>query len=382
MSRTPLRILIDARVLGKGRKSGVEEYTRLLSEHLLAADHENHYIFFTNGLRKPFFPETFESKTNASRLAWRMPNKFLDFSNIVFHRPFLDRKAQADIVLSPNINLLSTSRKSKRIITFHDLSFLHFPEFYSWRARLWHVLQRYKRGADEASAILTVSHFTARDIVQTLRVPKEKVAVIYPGINPAYKKVSKEAVDDFRARHGLKQPFILFVGVLEPRKNVASIIRSFSVLKSKPAFHDLKLVFVGRKGWSYDTIFREITDSRAKDDIVLWGDGNYEELTCLYNACEALLYPSFFEGFGFPPLEAQMCGAPVVASNRSSTPEVLGDSALLVDPWNIDEQIAALEAVIGNASVRSRYIEKGFENAKRFSWEKTARDVLNLFKTL
>lgn len=381
MAQNPLRILVDARVLSKGRISGIEEYTRLLIEHLLDIDKKNHYVFFTNGMRKPFFPLSWENNKNVSRLGWRVPNKLFDASNIFLRQPKIDVVAHADVVFSPNVNLLSASQKSKRVITFHDLSFVHFPEFYSLRARLWHVLQRYKRSAAEADKILTISNFTARDISETLGIPKEKISVSYPGINPVYGKVTDDAkLYKFRKKHDIEQPFILFVGTLEPRKNVRSIIRSFSAVKSIGQFRDIKLVLAGRRGWRCDTIFNEAEKSGFAESIVFWGSGNSEDLVNLYSACEVFMFPSFFEGFGFPPLEAQACGAPVIASNRSSLPEVLRDSAMLVDPWDIDEQIFALGEVLKSQPLRRRLAEKGIENTKRFSWNKTAGDALKLFE--
>ncbi|MEK7542864.1 MAG: glycosyltransferase family 1 protein, partial [Patescibacteria group bacterium] len=352
------KILIDARVLGRGKTSGIEEYTRLLIEYLFEIDSENEYTFFTNGLREPFFPSQWEKKEKVKRLKWRLPNKFLNLSFLVARMPNVDAYARADIVFSPNINILSTSKKTKRIITFHDLSFIHFPEFYMLRSRFWFWFQSYRRQALKADRIIADSDFTAMDIENTLSIPREKIVTVHCGINPFYKKIEeKELISDFRKTCKLEAPFLLFVGVLEPRKNIPSIIRSFSILKEKPQFSDLKLVIVGRKGWLYDTIFREAKSSRFENDIVFWGNASFEEIRFLYNACEAFIYPSFFEGFGFPPLEAQACGAPVISSNRSSIPEILGSSALLTDPWKIGEQVSALESVIGNSSMRGMLIK-------------------------
>jgi len=374
-----MKIFFDARALTNKRTSGIDEYIRLLTEKLLDIDHKNKYEFFTNGFTKSYFPKAFEEKENVSRISWRIPNKILDSLSLVFHEPKINRITNADIIFSPHFNLLNVSKNSKRIITFHDLSFIHFPEFYPLRKRFWHFQQDLKRQIKEATRIIAVSDFTAQDLKNTFSVPEEKIQRIYSGINTFYKKLPKDETLKFRESRRLKNPFLLFVGVLEPRKNIGSVIASFSALKEKYIFRDLKLVIAGKNGWLCDKIFKEASHSKSKNDIIFWGESSFEDLRFLYNTCEAFIYPSFFEGFGFPPLEAQACGAPVVISNRSSFPEIIGNSGFLVDPWRIDEQISALEELLTNNSLRSKFVERGFKNTERFSWETTAHEFLKTF---
>ncbi len=265
---------------------------------------------------------------------------------------------------------------------FHDLSPIHFPELYPLRKQFWHWQQRIRKQAKEAGQCIAVSTFTAQDIKRTFLLPDHAVKTIYSGINPYYIKLPKEDVSIFRKDHNLQNPFLLFVGVLEPRKNIGSVIASFNALKERAMFSDLKLVIAGKNGWLCDTIFKEANHSRWKDDIIFWGETSFETLRFLYNACEVFVYPSFFEGFGFPPLEAQRSGAPVIVSNRSSFPEIVGESGILVDPWSIDEQVSALDLLLSHQSIREEYIKRGYENAKRFSWTKTAKEVLDTFKSL
>jgi glycosyltransferase involved in cell wall biosynthesis len=144
----------------------------------------------------------------------------------------------------------------------------------------------------------------------------------------------------------------------------------------------LQLIIVGKRGWLCDTIFRDAAESPWHKDIVFFGEASYEEVRVLYNITEAFVYPSLFEGFGFPPLEAQACGAPVITSNRSSLPEIVGSSALLVDPWKVEELVDALTCVLTNPSFRAQLIERGYENITRFSWANTAQSLLRVFHTL
>jgi len=175
---------------------------------------------------------------------------------------------------------------------------------------------------------------------------------------------------------------LLYVGALEPRKNISGIIKAFNLLKQNSAFNDLELFIVGPKGWLYNMIFKEARRSPHASDIRFWGSASLSEILYLYNCASAFVYPSFFEGFGFPPLEAQACSLPVIASNRASLPEILGNSALLIDPWRTDEMVMAIEAVLTDNTLRDLLIERGLQNVKRFDWNKTAEELIDVFKSI
>jgi len=243
---------------------------------------------------------------------------------------------------------------------------------------LWHYRQAVERQLKKAGRIIVNADFTKNDIGETFGLKSETIQRIYPGIDSFYQPLKEEALIDFRSKNNLEPPFLLYLGVLEPRKNIIAIIKAFGILKKKPQFKDLALIIAGPKGWLYDRIFKEARRSDHAYDIKILGQVSKTDALYLYNS--ASVYPSFFEGLGFPPLEAQACGLPVVASNRASLPEVLGDSALLVDPWRIEELIFALEALLLNPGLRTTLKERGFQNVKRFSWQKTAGELLNLFE--
>ncbi|MDI6734100.1 MAG: glycosyltransferase family 1 protein [Patescibacteria group bacterium] len=379
-----MKILIDVRLLNKGRTSGIEEYTRFLINQLLTIDQKNEYVFFNNGLRKTNPSVDWFKFKNPSFVNWRIPNKIFDLSLKFLKEPELDRFIDFDLVFSPHFNLLRLGKNKKRVVTFHDLSFIHFPEFYPWRKRYWHWTQDCKNQAKEATKLITVSEFTKTDLVEVFGIEPNKIEVIYSGINPIYSKLlgNDEGLKIFQKRNNLQRPFLLFVGVIEPRKNIDAIIRAFDIIKDKPKFHDLELIIVGEQGWLYKKIIEKINSSKARENIRMWGAASYDELRYLYNLATVFVYPSIFEGFGFPPLEAQTCGAPVVASNRSSLPEILGESALFVDPWRINEFVVAIESLLENRGLSEKLIKKGFENIKRFNWAKTAHRVLEIFETL
>lgn len=371
-----MNILTDVRLLSRGGASGIEEYTRELLGAMLELDNEDKYQFFYSGLRKAALPEFLSKHPRVTAINWNTPNKILDFSFRFLAEPKLERFFGFDIAFSPHFNMLAT--KKPRVITFHDLSFIHHPHFFSRRQHVWHWLQDYKKQAERASKIIAVSQFTKSDLVELFDIPPAKITTIYSGISGDFlvlNKTNPELVS-FKAAHKLEKPFILYMGTLEPRKNVTALVRAFGLLKEEPQFSDLQLVIAGGMGWLYDEVIKEIRNSSFKNDIRLFGKVKGEERVLLYNLAEAFIYPSFFEGFGFPPLEAQACGVPVVASDRTSLPEILGKSALLIDPWRVDSLSSAIRKVITEKGTRDDLVEAGLKNARRFSWKESAKMTL------
>lgn len=375
-----MRILIDARLLTRGNISGIEDYARGVINEMLKNHKEHTYGFFWSGIKKVSFPDEWRAE-NVFCINWSFPNKILDTLIRLFGWPKVDRIWPADIIWSPHFFLLPKSKRTKRVITFHDLSPEHFPELYPLRKRIWHWQQNYKTQARDADHLVAVSDFTRKDLINTFSVDPKKVTAIHSGINPFFKELDAEdeELKKFCKKNNIRTPFFLFVGTLEPRKNVPEIIRAFNIVKSKKGCTDCNLIIVGKRGWLFESIFSEASKSPYKEDIRFWGEATYQDLLCLYNTASAFVWPSLFEGFGHPPLEAQACGCPVIASNRSSLPEVLGDSAILISPHNLEELSVAMESLILQNSIREMLIERGRENCRRFNWRKTSD---TLIKTL
>lgn len=376
-----MRILADTRLLGRGETSGIHEYTsQILRSFFEIGGHE--YVLFNNGFRKTIpLNSQIAQYPNNKLIDWHIPNRLLDFSTKFFGFPAIDDFITSDVVFSPHFNILKT-KKTPRVITFHDLSFLHHPEFFSWKQKFWHWLQDYQKQAGSAAKIIAVSEFTKSDLVNLLKVPAEKIEVVYSGIGSEFRKLDKEKVNQFARFHGFDAPVLLYLGTLEPRKNIAAVIRAFNIIKEDANFADLKLVLAGRPGWMYQDVLKEATKSRFAKDIVFWGKIRAEDRVLLYNSARAFVYPSFFEGFGFPPLEAQACGCPAIVANRTSLPEVVGDSALLIDPWRIDYLADAIKSALCDSALRDKLINAGFENAKKFSWQTTARKTLKILSNV
>lgn len=370
-----MHILIDVRPLLSGVTTGVEEYTKEIVSKLLTLGAKHRYTLFWNGLRAGKLPRPWRE---LPRVNWRIPNKLLDLSFRYLAYPKVDRFIRTDLIFSPHFNLLRHTEKARRVITFHDLSFVRFPKFFPPRKRYWHVSQDVRRQAEDATRLIAVSNFTKRDLVHYFDVPPEKIAVIHSGVNRRYRELAPRDLSllRFRAVKNLVRPFVLFVGTLEPRKNLVGAIRAFNILKERPLHRDLEFVMVGRLGWLYDEVLKEVRASPYRKYLRLWGAATANEILMLYNSADVLCCPSFLEGFGFPVIEAQACGCPVVASTGGSLPEVLGKSALLVGPEDHDALAEALHAVLSDESEAARLRAAGFTNVGRFSWERAARETL------
>ncbi len=377
-----MKIFIDIRSLDTNQVTGVPEYIRLVTEQLLREAPQEQYVFFANSFSRRLEKTDLLQKYRGDWLNPGIPNRIFDLTNRFLSLPKIDSIAPADVFYSPHFNILSFKDPRKHFLTIHDISFVHYPEFFSRRKRLWHWQQNFKKQIEDAGQIITNADYTRNDLINTFKLDERRVKRIYAGVNPFYEKIPKNdfGLLKFRNDKSLKKPFLLSVGTLEPRKNAIATIRAFNHLKKSPIFRDFELIIVGSNGWLYDKILKEAAGSPSRDSIKLWGKATPQEVLYLYNLTSVFVFPSFFEGIGFPPLEAQACGAPVVASNRSSLPEMLEDSALLVDPWKIGEISLAIEEIVKNPTLKERIVEKGLKNAARFRWQDTARELLALFK--
>jgi len=402
-----MNIGIDIRILAKGNRTGVENYTVNLLEHLLARDKSVKYSLFCNGFKKPELNYSWLKLPNVKIKTLRIPNRILDLFLRFFKIPKIDRLiGGADVFLSPHFLLSPVSKGVKNLVVFHDLSFVRFPEFFSYPKLLWHKFIYPKNRAKKADLIIAVSQSTKNDLVNLYGIDKEKIKVIYPAAGKEFRPVKRTDPEIMRVKtkYNLPDRFILYFGTIEPRKNILGLVEAFERIKKnknrglidvrwsgfegtvgvvkKEAYNykDLKLVIAGNKGWLYREIFERIYNSSFKQDIILTGFIQGEDRPYLYNLSEIFVYPSFFEGFGFPPLEAMACGVPVAVSNNSSLVEVAGDAVATFNAQNVSEIVFVMEQILENADLRKTLILKGLERANAFNWDKTAQEFLEIFK--
>lgn len=267
-----------------------------------------------------------------------------------------------------------------RLITVHDLTFLYYPQFLTDASRRYYNDQ-IRRAVCSADHISADSTHTKDDLVRLLNVPSDKVTVVLLAHNPMYRPLDKAVCQPVLARLGLTRGFLLFTGTLEPRKNVTGLLTAYRALcDGKPSTP--MLVLAGRRGWLYDEIFEQIDQLKLAGRVRFLENLSNEDWVALYSMAALLILPSFYEGFGLTVLEAMACGTPVVCSDRGSLPEVAGGAALLINPDDLDGLTGAMEHVLEDESLRARMRERGLANVKRFSWEKTARETLALYRRL
>jgi glycosyltransferase involved in cell wall biosynthesis len=351
--------------------SGVGWYTYNVLENLFKLDHENEYILFYNSSKKVELPK-FKGE-NITYKGFHYPNKIFSILNY-FNLVNLEKMIGAvDIFWSPNLNFISWPKKAKKILTIHDLSFLIFPEFFSFKTLWWHKLILGKILKD-VDLIVTDSKSTKSDLIRLLKISEEKIRVVYLGVTNIYKVYDEndERLISVAKKYNLPENFIFFVGAFEPRKNIESIVESFRLLEG-----DMTLIIAGASGWKNEGIHKLV---QGDNRIRLLGYIDEEDKPALYNLANFLIYPSHYEGFGLPLIEAMACGCPVIAGANSSQLEVVGEAGLLVDPNNLNEIKVAMENMMGDSELRNRYIKLGLERAKEFSWHKTAEDIINIFK--
>ena len=263
------------------------------------------------------------------------------------------------------------------LITVYDLSFLHYPQVLSTSRRLYLRLFT-ALSCRRARRVIAISQSTARDLHESLGIPLEKIDVAPPGYDAAvYKPLPAAEIAAFRARRNLPERFWLFLGTLEPRKNLPMLLQAYAAL---PIAERLPLILAGGKGWDFEAIFQAIEHYDLDKWVQLPGYLPVEELPLWYNSTEVFLYPSVFEGFGIPVLEAMACGTPVIISDASSLPEVAGSAGLTLPPQAIDQWTQALSRAYGDAAWRQQAIEQGLVEAKRYSWQLTAAQTIHSYQ--
>jgi len=369
----------------EGRHSGVEEYSVQIIKNMVAiARHdkqeEHEWHLFYNSARRVHIPDM---GPGVQLHAWRWPNKIFNILQYLLGWPrwdeLLTRRigVRPDVFFVPNARLLPLKECVPVVVTAHDLSYELFPEFYSKRRRLWHKLMRTKELMRDADHVIAVSRATESDLLRLYGLDKEKVSVIYSGVTQGFgrdsynvKKSGKNKRNSF-----LPENFVLYLGTLEPRKNIVSIVQAWAAIADRVPHH---LVIAGEKGWLSGELKGVVRKSHAREKIHLLGFVEEGDKGELYDKADLFIYPSFYEGFGFPPLESLLVGTPVIASHNSSLPEIVGEWATMVNPYDVGELSLVMEELLTNPSLVNVETKRAIRD--RFSWDKAAQrtfDILN-----
>jgi len=354
--------------------TGVGRYTSNLSRSILKTDSKNDYYFYAPGgmsnavvdnIKWTDFKKPVVSiQNNTLRILWEQ---------IVL--PMCSRKDRLDLFHYTDHALSLLFRKCPIIITVHDIAYLRLPNLLNISRKVYkkNILQVSIR---KAQVIIADSYATKKDIIEYFGIKEEKIRVVHLGVESRFRPINN--VENFRLKNKLPSKMILNVGTLEPRKNVVSLIKSFKKLKER-GFKDGKLVIAGNKGWLYEEIFKEVGHSDLKQEILFLGVVKDEDLPLLYNCADIFVYPSLYEGFGLPPLEAMACGIPVITSNTSSLPEVIGDAGIMIDPTDINSLCDSMYVLLKDKELWNRMRNMGLERSKLFSWDNTAEKILKVY---
>ena len=370
-----MNIGIDIRALSAKSLTGIGNYIVNAVDNIIKQDKENTYYLLSSGLKSGIDVLDSLNAPNVKHVHWRFSNKLLNSSLASGFGPDLIKKipVKLDLFWLPNINFFRFNKNTPTILTVHDLSFLHSREFYSLKRRYWHKLVNVGKLINQSSKIIAVSGNTKRDIVRFFTVPEEKIEVINPGVTTV-------AMDDdhaklLTAKFKLNKKYFIYVGTLEPRKNISSVIKAFD--RYHHDYPETELVIVGSKGWVYRNILRDI--GRRKYVRYL-GYVLSPTKDALYHLSQGLIWPSFYEGFGFPPMEATWHKKPVIVSYKTSLPEIMQQQALYVDPYNISDIYQTLKAL-----TKDEQLVKDLQNpAKKFKvpkWDKQAAKMIKLFSS-
>lgn len=366
-----MRIGIDVHAAER-EGAGNCTYIRGLVRALLEIDGDNEYILYVTNADHLFYAELTRHRNATLRTLWP--------AQAIFRIPRLATASYRDRLDVLHVQYVGPPwHHGKLVVTIHDVGFLSVPESFPvlqrWRLR-WQVAANARR----ASAVITGSQYSKGDIQRNYRIPADRIAVIYDAAEPHFVPACDDGVQAaMRQRLGIRCPYVLCVGRVNPRKNLIGVLQAFERVRPTLA-EPVQLVIAGPRDYRADTLDEAIRRSPCRDDVVRAGYVPDAELPALFTGARVFVYPSFFEGFGLPPIEAMACGTPVISSAVASLAEVVGDAAMIVDPASVDDIAAALLRLLGDATLRASLTHKGFERAARFSWRTAAQQTLEVYR--
>lgn len=370
-----LKIFYDGRTIRKG-KTGVGVYAKNLLFALAEISKTRFNVLLLEDIQAA-------KKMNCIRTAISYENHpFGDLWEILL-LPIYLKKKKVKVFHSPTFHLPLFTPGIKKVVTIHDLVMYKYPYTQPTAFRIYSRIHT-MISAKISDAIIVPSHSTKQDVINTFKIDENKVHVIHEATTDAFRPIKEiSLLEGARAKYNLPQKYILFVGSMEPRKNLYRLIQSYSDLRRNGKIEQ-KLVICGGKGWlnEYERILKLINEMGIEKDVIFPGYIPDEDLSAIYNMADLFVYPSLYEGFGLSPLEAMSCGCPVIASTTSSMPEVVGEAAIMVNPYDIEGLADAMCRVLTNKELRLKMKKQGIERAKMFSWKRCATETLEVYKNL
>lgn len=370
----PVYVDVSAAVHGR---AGLGRYARTLAETLVARYPGEIAIFYNRDRAARPVESLRDVPARTVPLGykpWRMAVWLGQLARLSFRRLL-----PGAVLYHATEHLLMPLRGVPTVLTVHDLIYRLFPRHHK-RLNYWFLNAAMPLFVARADHIVAISQATKRDLVQHYGIDPEKVTVIYEAAAPRFQPMSAAAVAAARARYHLPEHFMLHVGTIEPRKNLARVLAALEQLRAEGL--DLALVIVGGKGWLYDDFFARLAESPARQAVVLPGYVPDEDLPAVYGAADLVVMASVYEGFGLPVLEGMACGTPVAASRMSSLPELGGDAALYFDPYDVPAMAAVIRRICRESGLAEMLRARGLAQAARFSWEQAADETMALYRRL
>ncbi len=355
---------IDASRTALTERTGTENYSLNLIHHLLMLETNHRFRLYFNWQPGP---DLFPARPQ------------LDLWYIPFPRLWTHVRLSREMILNPPdvlfvpAHVIPLFHPRCSVVTVHDLGYLYYPQAHpAWDRRYLHWSTRWN--ARVATHLIADSQATKNDLVECYRVAPERITVVYPaGPEDMAPVENEEVINETKSRYNITGDYVLYVGTLHPRKNLVRLVEAFHRMEKRG---EVKLVIAGKKGWLYDDIFRRVEELGLQAEVIFPGYVPDDDLPALLSGARLFTLPSLHEGFGLSVLEAMACGTPVLCSNVTSLPEVAGQAALLVDPLDVDDIAAAMERGVDDERLRAELVAKGFDQVKKFSWERCARQVM------
>lgn len=370
-----MKIVVNTRSLLANKLDGIGWFTYQTLIRITMAHPEHEFIFLFD---RPYSTEfVFDENVRPVVLFPPARHPFLYIWYYQWSVRKLLNKVKPDIFLSTD-GMLVLGSKTKQVAVIHDINFLHYPKDLKL---LYSLYYNYfvPKFAKQANAIATVSEFSKSDICKNYSIEPSKITVVYNGIQSGYKKLSEQEKNNVINKYTKGKPFFLFVGSQSPRKNLGRLIEAFDQFKTKTK-SDFKLLIVGASFWGNKELAQKVDTAKSKEDILFTGRVNQNELEQIMGSAFALTFVSYFEGFGIPLVEAMACEVPIICSNASCMPEIAGDAALYVNPFDVEDIADKLIQLYSSPALVQTVIEKGKERKGNFSWDKTAEKLWELIE--
>ncbi len=360
---------IDASRATAVRRTGTENYSLHLIRELLALEQAHCFRLYFNQAPFPgLLPEGAEQRVIGFPRLW---THFRLSAEMLTHPP--------DLLFVPS-HVLPLIHPRRSVVTIHDLGYHYYPEAHTVFQNIY-LRWSTRYNARAATCVVADSEATKRDLIHYYRIPEERIRVVYPGRDESLVPIVEPGAQArMRARYGLSDSYLLYVGTLHPRKNLVRLVQAFAIFLRSSLSPNLQLVLAGQKGWLYDEVLTQVRKLGLTERVVLTGYVPDADLPVLLSGALAFVFPSLYEGFGLPMLEAMACETPVVCSNVSSLPEVAGEAALLVDPLDTESLVNAIGQIVTDEGLRRTLVERGLRQMQYFSWGRCAREILQILE--